>query len=646
MVHALLKAPQALLGPLRLPAKFGLVTLMFFVSALVPAAFMVASQNRELNHLALERRGVTFLNALYGLTEHVAQARLAGQNQLDGGARAEDNGLSMEGLEFAVEADLAALKALDAPFGAELKTRLPVRGLAEAWSKVLEAREPQAHLAALAGFTEDLLALNASVVDTSGLIVDADMASFYVIDTCTLELPRQAEGLIGLSSAAQAAATGGPLSDLGREELQRQVGAIRSQLDAIKGMLSDSKGFSRPEVAGPLGVRLAAHLKVTEAFLAQVGAGVLGPRSLASKPALRYAGRQALQSTFDLQSAALRVLENLLTMRIRHLRSEQRLGLGGALCASLLAFALLAALYRGLKHGLGQLEAGLKGLRTGELTLEAQVPTRDEVGVLAEDLNQALAALRELAGALRTGTQVLQEASVEAAALGARLTASTAGQAASLDEAADRVATLATAADHTGQRTLDAGEEAQRVGEGLRRCRQADLNATQAIAALKASAAQGDKLADGLEGLAFEIKRLAVSALQLAEHGKPERDLSQLASELHALGRRGAMASGDLKALVRDKAALLAAGGSDLAGAGDALQRLAGDLAALTTQLQEVGDAARGQTRRLADLGELLARLGAGTGEHASHLRQVEACLETLASQARSLAGLAGRFTP
>ena len=644
MVHALLEPPQALLRPLRIPSKFALVTLMFLVSALVPAGFMVTNQNRELNHLGLERRGAAFLSALCGLAEHVAEAQLACRNQMDGSARAEDNGPSLENLEFSIDADLATLKGLDLAAGTQLKTGARVQALAEGWGKVTAEKDPQAHLAALTGFMGDLLALNAMVVDTSGLIVDADMACFYVIDICTMELPQQAAGLIRLSSAAQAAAAGGPLNELGRDELQRQVGAIRAQLEDLKGKLSGAKGFSRPEVAEPLGVRLSDHLKVSEAFLAQVGAGVLGPQVLVSQPGLRYNGRQAVLSTFSLQSAALRVLENLLTLRIRHLRFEQRVGLGGSLSAALLAFYLLAALYRGLKDGLDELDASLKGLRAGDLTREAQVGTGDELRILAEDLNETMTSLRGLASALRQGTQAVQEGSAEAAALSARLTVTDAVQGAGLGQVAASVAALAAAAGQAGRRGSEACQEALRVGEGLRNCQEAGLGATRAIADLKASAAQVEKIADGTEGVAFQAKLLAVNALQLAEHGKQERELSQLASELHALGRRGTMAANDLKAFLRESAGLIAAGGRDLARACEAMREMGLELAALTDLVREAGEAAQEQARCLGELGETLSRLGADAGGQATQLQQVGSATETLAGQARSLAGLVAPF--
>jgi len=349
-------------------------------------------------------------------------------------------------------------------------------------------------------------------------------------------------------------------------------------------------------------------------------------------------------SAFAFQAAAMRVLEELLAQRIRHFRLEQRLGLGGSLLASLLAFYLLAALYHGLKDGLARMEERLKALGAGDLTREVQVGTRDELQVLAQDLNQAMGGLRTLAAGLREGTAVVQAASAEAAEWSGRLSAMTASQIDEVDHAAYSVSALAPSAARARQEATAASQAAERVDAGLRSLQEAGLRAAQVMDGLKASAVQVARIAEGMEALAFQAKLVAAGALGRLEEGGRTPGVSDLIAELHGLGVRGAAAAQDLRASLLEGAALNAQGGAALAAALDAAHRVRPDFGAVTAFVREVGDAAQTLAERLGELGEILARIGGLTGDHADQARQLGASARTLAEQAQSLSGLAEHF--
>ena len=628
----------------RIPVKFGIITVMFLVAALVPTTFMVRSQNSDLARISREGQGVTFLKVLYRLADHAAQVVLEVRNQQEGAAKAEDNGPSLGNLTAAVDADLAALKAVEARFEGALGTQGPLATLAGQWAAVGKLEEPVAHLAALDAFLRQILDLNSRVVDTAGLSLDSDLTCTYLIGVCTVELPQVAVQALDLSLQAQQAVSGPGLTPEARSALQAQAGAIQGRLDNIRDDLSRGKGFSDPEVASRLEGLLTEHRQVSAAFLQRVGAGVLGALPTAGLPAVRFAGREAVLNAYGFQAAALKVLEDHLASRARANRWEQRLGLGGSLLSACLAFHLLASVYGGLRMGLEGMRASLEGLKQGDLTRTAVVPTQDEVGGLARDLNQSMVSLRTMVVTLQEAAKVIEAATQDMAGQGGLLAKRIASQSVSLDQTASSVLALATTATHTGTRAHHAYEGARRLDDHLKACQEESLKAAQAIGELEAYADQAARIKDGLDELAFQARLLAVDAVQMTADGELDRGFQRLATGVHGLGHRSVDSSEALKVLVRNYGALVQASGGQVAQATASVQQVAQELKEITAFVQEVTIATEEQASRINQISETLTSLGASTDDNVAQLRQAKTSADTLASQARSLTGLVEHF--
>ena len=621
----------------RIPVKFGIISVMFLVSALVPTAFMVKSQNSDLARIHREGEGVIFLKVLYRLANHATQVALEVRNLQDGAAKAEDNGLSLGQLKAAVEADLAALKAEDARVDGDLEARNQVAALAREWANLGKQEDPTAHLAGLDAFLRQILAVNSRVVDTSRLSLDSDLTCTYLINVVTGELPWLAIQALDLSNQAQQAVSG-PGLPLAGAGLQAQAGAIQARLESIQDDLSASKGFSDLEVASRLDALLTEQQKVSVDFLQRVATGALGA------PAVRFAGRQMVLGAYGFQATALKVLEDHLARRARATRFEQRLGLGGSILAACLAFQLLASVYGSLKEGLEAMRASLAGLKEGDLTRMAKVPTRDEVGGLAQDLNHSLISLRATVVAVNEAAQVIQAATEDMAGRGGLLANRFATQSASLDQTAASVAALSATASQTGTRAHLAYDGARRLGGHLQGYQEGTLATAKVMGDLDASVRDVARITDGVDEVAFQARLLAVDAVQMTAGGEQVQGFHRLASGVHGLGLRSSQASEALKVLLREHGALIHASGDRLVQAGASVQQVAQELEAITAFVQEVTLATEEQASRINQVSQALSSLGEGTGHSLAELQKAKVSADTLANQARSLTGVVEHF--
>lgn len=369
--------------------KFAIIATVFLVAALVPTILMVRSQNSYIAAATKEEEGVVFFKPLFALARDVSLHRLARQ-AVPAGAQGEGQD-SRENLRAAIEQDLEQLARVDPGVCAHLGTEAAAGDLRSRWTALLA--EPDARRQGLAHATllGAIGALESKAVDSSLLIADPVVVSFYLVDMATVHLPEQADKSLNVVLAAQ----GGPGRDPAaaadwKPGLQRQTGAIQGVMNSIQDELGEGKAFANPEVAHRLGGLLKHHVETTHALFKLLGSVIQDGRAAAPGSALGFAGREAVKGCFTFQETAMRVLEDLLLARIHDRRNDQRWAIAGALTASLLAFYLLAALYAAFRYGFGAMGSSFSALALGDLTCKAKVDSRDELGALAGHLNQAL----------------------------------------------------------------------------------------------------------------------------------------------------------------------------------------------------------------------------------------------------------------
>ena len=280
-----------------------------------------------------ERRGVAYLQPL---TELLADLTNAQSVAVRGEA------VDVDGLRSAV----AAVDAVDATDGAELRT-------GERWTEVRErvlalVEQPARDRAALAQFVESVdlvLALVGKVGDTSSLILDPELGSYYLMDTALLRLPVvivEAGRLVDVvvleqpeQSELGPAALVDPQATVARDRVATAARAIdiglRKSFDEVGG---DSLG---PEFIG----RLDAFRGAADALAPSTT--LFGIRSDPADVGTTVSATERLQQTsVELSVSTLVELDALLQARQGRVDAQRVTGLAAASVAGVLGLALIA----------------------------------------------------------------------------------------------------------------------------------------------------------------------------------------------------------------------------------------------------------------------------------------------------------------
>lgn len=383
----------ALMSRLKYPQKFALISLCFALPlAVVIWQFTVEIDSRTA-FTRKELQGTTYLRPLRTLYDHTLHYTLLLQARHSGAA----DDTTLAAMEQQISQDLELLQGQERALGATMRTRTLFIALLANWeplrTRAAEAGQPDPTLEQET-FIEAQRALFARIGDSSNLILDPDLATYYLMDAILLKLPEGQALLAETIRLGEQSLVRGELTAQERATLTILSGRLRSHLEGVQvGMVVAYQNSDTRDLQDRIEPSLRQYLLRTEEFLAYLDEEVLGPASGSLPPdEYRAAGTAALQSSFALWDEDAAQLDE--SLRIRISQFERRKLLVATLTNILLAIVayLWVGFYLLVSRTVSTLEQGARQLIRGEMTEMVPLASHDELGQVAMAFNAIAAA--------------------------------------------------------------------------------------------------------------------------------------------------------------------------------------------------------------------------------------------------------------
>jgi methyl-accepting chemotaxis protein len=331
------------------------------------------------------------------------------------------------------------------------------------------------------------------------------------------------------------------------------------------------------------------------------------------------------------------------------------LAVGGVSILLLVAIGLM--LIRSIVRPLTRVGTVLEGMARGDLTLRADVSSRDELGTMAQSLDRATGRLREMVAAVGGDAGTLASASVELSTVSSQMSgtaSSAAAQAALVVEAADRVSeNVQTVAAGTEQMTASIREIAHNATSAAdvaaRAVGVAD-SANETITKLGQSSSEVGNVIKVITAIAEQTNLLALNAtIEAARAGEAGKGFAVVAHEVKELAQETSKATEDIgrrvEAIQADTGAAVSAIGdiaSIIATINDTQSTIAAAVEEQTATTNEmsrnVGDAADGSQDIAQTVGSV-ARSAEETTLAADSTNSAAVELAQIASRMQQLVG-------
>ncbi|MEW6703592.1 MAG: methyl-accepting chemotaxis protein [Pseudomonadota bacterium] len=627
--------------------KLLLLGLLVLATVCVPL-YLQLKLSRELIHAAEgERHGVGPARELMKLVQLTQQHRGLSAGMLGGN---DSVSAARDAKKAEVEKVLAALEA-------HLRNETLPEGMAQAWRSAREQwRELAAAVDARRLSAADSSTRHAQVIshyfktldlllDWSGLILDPQADSYYLMTAALIKLPHATEALGQTRARGAGFLAEGQVAPEGRALL---AGLVRASNDQYEGMvIAFEKAFAaNPALKDALAAKVVNAKQPIETALALADKEIVSAQSL-QYPAPQYITTftQTIDALFVLEEAALSQLETMLGERVAELRRMElvQFGLLGLLIVGV--GWLARVIVRSITEPLNRAVQLAEQVAAGDLTGEAEVRGRDEIAQLMVALKAMKNSLHRVVGEVRGNAESVTIASREIAQGNADLSRRTEQQAASLEETASSMEELSSTVKHNADHAGQANQLAQQARELAQR---GGASVQQMVSTMQGIDASSKKIADiigVIDGIAFQTNILALNAaVEAARAGDQGRGFAVVAGEVRSLAQRSAEAAKEIKSLIIASVEQVEAGTHVVEDTGRTMQQAVEAIHRVAEAIAQITQASAEQSTGLGQVSAAIHHMDELTQQNAALVEEAAAAAEKLDDQARRLAALVNTF--
>ncbi len=292
-----------------------------------------------------------------------------------------------------------------------------------------------------------------------------------------------------------------------------------------------------------------------------------------------------------------------------------------------------------------ELAAGLAQLSDGDLLIRLNAPFSEAYEKLRVDFNAAMDRLQETMRNIAERTQNVSAGSGGISAASDDLARRTEQQAANLEETAAALDEITAAVRKTAENSdgarnavASAKKDADTSGAVVR-------DAVSAMGGVEQSTREIANILSMIDEIAFQTNLLALNAgVEAARAGDSGRGFAVVATEVRALAQRSADAAKEIKALIVNSNAQVSTGVRLVGQTGEALQRIATQVATLNNLIGDIAASAKEQSSGLEQVNTAVNQMDQVTQQNAAMVEQSTAASRELLGESQALARLVGQF--
>lgn len=622
--------------------KLTIISLAFSLPIAVLLYFVVSTINYDIRFGSLEAMGNQYQRPLEQLLDSLGRHQLLALRQKEGQAAVEGQ---LRSESDAIGKAFSALEAVDKLVGTDLqftddglgkrnRQHVKVANVKREWEELRnglarltteEIDKQHAHLIA------DLRIMITHAGDTSNLILDPDLDSYYLMDCTLLALPQTQDRLTSIIRDGYLALKAEKPTAEQRLQLAVYASLLRqSDLDRIVAStntaLTEDPNFNGVSntLKSSLEPALRRYETETNKFLMLLENVAQTETTSTTAEEFLSDGWRARDASFALWNASALELDRLLAIRIAKYEADRTQALVRTLVALILSLVLAYFVARSITIPIHQCVAGMQALAGRDLTAHLSTTGNGELAQMAVAVNQAVGGVREVIESMRSNAGVLSHASSD-------MTSASHIMSANAEETSTQANVVAAAAEQVSrsvQTVATSSEEmATSVREVARQAHQAARVATDGVQMASIANSNVAKLGEGsknignvvkvITSIAEQTNLLALNAtIEAARAGEVGKGFAVVANEVKELAKQTSQATDEISQRIETIQ-------SDIAATVKTIDEVSGVIHQISSIQTAIAGAVEQQTVTTQEIGRNLTEAARGTSEIARNIAGV-----------------------